>query len=127
MFKFVLVKRWRPFCSVQQLETIKLAHEMSLKNPNFQFILISETFDFERISHHVKNLNFKLPVFVYPSSYGNKISKAREVFFSKITQDVEINTNIYSDYFFFVDSKLVLNIDTLSKKDLLGLIELADN
>lgn len=108
---YVLVMRWRPWCSAHKNIEISKFYELSLRHENFYFVLLSESFSFKDITKNVEEIKYMNPVFVYPVSYGNKTKQSRQLFYEQIIKDINLETNVYNDYFLFEKSILKLNTD----------------
>jgi len=123
--KYTWVHLWRPFCPTESCQNINyyLNVENELKHYDFEFLLISETYDFNSIENAVKNSFYDKPIFVLQDLYyGHKIKPNRLKFYNEFKNEYSPKTRIGFDDYLFKDSVLIFVGDGLNEHRIDSLI-----
>lgn len=123
--KYTWLHLWRPFCPNESCQNINyyLNIENNLKHYDLEFLLISESYDFNSIENAVKNSFYDKPIFVLQDLYyGHKIRPNRMKLYDELKTDSSPKTRIGLDDYLFKDSLLIFVGEGLNKHKIDSLI-----
>lgn len=105
--KFVCIYSWVPYCKSTSCENLHYYSnlEEKYKKWNLNFLIISETYDFEdiKLSHKTSEYNKQLYVIKYDKkNYGDQRKNVISKFYKEIA-----STKNWSTYYFFYNAKLI--------------------
>jgi hypothetical protein len=118
MQKYTWIHLWRPFCQSEYCQNINyfLTIENNLKQYELEFMLISESYDFNSIENAVKNSFYDKPIFVLQDLYyGHKIRPNRLKFYNELKTEYSPKTRIGFDDYLFKDTILIFAGEDLNK------------
>jgi hypothetical protein len=115
--KYSWIHLWRPYCTSQKCQNINYYTNIADKYKDLNFILVSESYDFQTIKKILIANNYTYYIYVLKDSiYGHKIIPAKKLFTDEITAGSNIKSNFLNDDFIFKDSNLIFATKELTEK-----------